>query len=49
VVGFWPLLLGGGFAALAAFGWQAAVNREQRHGRVQRRDRTEADRHRSQG
>jgi hypothetical protein len=39
VVGFWPLLLGGGIAALAAFGWQAAVNREQRHGRVQRPDR----------
>jgi Cytochrome c oxidase subunit IV len=32
VFGFW-LLLGGGLAAVAAFGWQTAVNREQRHGR----------------
>jgi hypothetical protein len=34
VFGFWPLLLGGGITILAAIGWQAAVNREQRHGRL---------------
>jgi hypothetical protein len=36
VVGFWSLLLGLGLIALAAIGWQAAVNREQRHGRLER-------------
>jgi hypothetical protein len=34
VFGFWALLLGGGLAAAGAAGWLAAVNREQRHGRL---------------
>ena len=40
VIGFWSLLLGLGLIVLAAIGWQAAVNREQRHGRLEhpRRD-----------
>lgn len=40
VIGFWSLLLGLGLVALAAIGWQAAVNREQRHGGLEhpRRD-----------
>jgi hypothetical protein len=36
VCGFWFLALGGGLALVAAGGWQAAVNREQRHGRLDR-------------
>ena len=36
VFGFWPLLLGGGVVGLAAARWQAAVNREVRHGRLRR-------------
>jgi hypothetical protein len=37
VFGFWPLLLGGGLAGLGAYGWPAAVNREQRHRALERR------------
>jgi NADH:ubiquinone reductase (H+-translocating) len=40
VFGFWPLLLGGGLAGLGAYGWQAAVNREQRHRELERRQPT---------
>ena len=34
VLGFWSLLLGLGLVVLGAIGWRAAVNREQRHGRL---------------
>jgi hypothetical protein len=36
VFGFWFLALGGGLVLMAAGGRQAAVNREQRHGRLDR-------------
>jgi hypothetical protein len=48
VFGFWPLLLGIGVGAVGAGGWQAAVNREQRLGRLKRPGPDEADRHRPQ-
>jgi hypothetical protein len=48
VFGFWPLLLGIGGGAVGAGGWQAAVNREQRLGRLKRPGANEADRHRPQ-
>jgi cytochrome c oxidase subunit IV len=44
VFGFWPLILGVGLGAIAAVGWQAAVNREQRQGRLVPPSRDDDDR-----
>jgi hypothetical protein len=35
IYGLWLVVLGGGITAYAAWGWLAAVNRENRYGRVQ--------------
>jgi hypothetical protein len=43
IYGLWLLLLGGAVAAVAVTGWAAAINREQRYGRL------EADRRREAG
>jgi hypothetical protein len=36
VFGFWVLIVGVALATVAAVGWQRAVNREQRYGRLGR-------------
>jgi cytochrome c oxidase subunit IV len=35
IYGLWLIVLGGGIAAYATWGWLAAINRENRYGRVQ--------------
>jgi hypothetical protein len=35
IYGLWLIVLGGGVAAYATWGWLAAVNRENRYGRIQ--------------
>jgi hypothetical protein len=38
IYGLWLIVLGGGIAAYGTWGWLAAVNRENRHGRIQAAD-----------
>jgi hypothetical protein len=38
IYGLWLIVLGGGIAAYGTWGWLAAINRENRYGRIQAAD-----------